>query len=71
MHPVVRLGFPAVTAGKRGEEQRGAVQERMGAVIGVDRNVVIEAVEFDDDADEIVVSGAAWCGSPLRRRTRE
>jgi hypothetical protein len=31
VHPVVRLGFPAVYGWKSSEEQRGAIEEGMGA----------------------------------------
>ena len=35
-------------------------------VIGVDHGVVVEAVEFDDDGDEIVVSCRLRKGVPRR-----
>ena len=31
VHPVARLGFPAVTAGETGRDERGAIEEGMGA----------------------------------------
>ena len=51
MHPVAALGFPAVYGWNASEVQRGAIQSRVWArVLGVDRQVVIEGVEFDEDA---------------------
>ena len=54
-------------------EQRGAIQEGMGAGAGVERGVIIERVDVDDDGDVIVVSCrlrrglAGRCGQSGRR----
>ena len=67
------LAFRLSTAGKRARAN-GVQSKRVWArVIGVERDVVIEAVEFDDDAGEIVVScrlrrGAARCCGECARR---
>ena len=56
VHPVVRLGSPAVYGWKSSEEQRGAIEEGWARVVGVERDVVIESVEFDEEAGEVVAS---------------
>src|SRR4051794_38508221 len=56
VHPVVRLGFPAVYGWESSEEQRVQSKRVWGRVIGVDHQVVVEGVEFDEDLEVIVVS---------------
>ena len=51
-----------MSSGATGCDRRG-----YGArVLGVDHDAVLEGVEFDDDAGEIVVSCLPGCGTPLR-----
>jgi hypothetical protein len=54
LHPVVRLGYPAVNGWRESQGERSAIQEPVWArALGVERDVVIERVEFDDDVDDL------------------
>src|SRR4051812_23990702 len=71
--PLSGLAFRLSTAGSRARSN-GVQSKRVWArVVGVERNVVVEAVEFDDEAGEIVVScrlrrgAASRCGECGRR----